>query len=243
MSILMAAALCLTGAGTAAEEGDFSEIAGVWYTEEIMLNVTEDGRFVLELFDGDWTGSLKAELQLNEDDEECVVYRMILDDPKLSIWEDLELAPDAYHPGKMLFFRDGALGEIFYDVPVYIMDLTGDDPDVYGPYAFVDDAQGEEPAVTMMFTLLRPATDIAVLKMFDQEIDEDGNLGYNGDVLEWWPELDSQERIVVTHVFQGDLPDLAFSFLAEDGTRYDFAVQISGADGELILWPLLPSEG
>ena len=79
--------------------------------------------------------------------------------------------------------------------------------------------------------------------MFNQEIDEEGNLGYNADALDWWAELDSQERIAVIHVFEGDLPDLSISFLAEDGTRYDFAVQISGADGELELLPLLPSNG
>ena len=70
-----------------------------------------------------------------------------------------------------------------------------------------------------------------------QEFDEDGNLGYNANALGWWAELDSQERIVVKHVFRGDLPELSVSFLAEDGTRYDLAVEISGRSGQLILPP------
>lgn len=244
LAVLTVLALCLAGAGTLAEEGDFSDIAGDWYTEEIMMTLTEDGRFVLGWNDGDWTGTLEPDVQLNEEDEEVVVYRMILDDPEV-LWqqEELSLVPDIYHPGKLFFCRDDRVAEIFYNVPVYVMDMADEDLSVYEPYFLIDDAKGEEPAITMMFTLLRPATDVGVLTMFDQEIDDDGNLGYNGDTLEWWPELDSMERIVVTHVFQGDLPDLAFSFLGEDGTRYDFAVDISGEDGELVLWPLLPSEG
>ena len=110
-------------------------------------------------------------------------------------------------------------------------------------YALIDDEDGEGPAVTVMFTLLRPATDVAVLAMYDQEFDEDGNLGYSADVLGWWAELDSQERIVVKHVFRGDLPDLSVSFLAEDGTRYDLAVEISSKSGQLILVPLPPTNG
>ena len=48
---------------------------------------------------------------------------------------------------------------------------------------------------------------------------------------------------MVKHVFRGDLPELSVSFLAEDGTRYDLAVEISGKSGQLILVPLLPSNG
>ena len=95
----------------------------------------------------------------------------------------------------------------------------------------------------MMFTLLRPAADVAVLRMTDQEIDEDGELAYNAETLEWWAELDGQERIVVKHVFEGDLPDLLISFAAEDEVCYNYAVQISGEDGTLFLMPLLPSNG
>ena len=78
-----------------------------------------------------------------------------------------------------------------------------------------------------------------ILLMFD----EDGNLGYNGVTLEWWPELDSQERIVVTRVFEGDMPDLSIGFIAEDETRYEFAVTISGADGAPQLLEVPAGEG
>ena len=94
-----------------------------------------------------------------------------------------------------------------------------------------------------MFTFLRPAKDIAVMEMENQHFDEDGNLGYNGVTLEWWPELDSQERIVVTRVFEGDMPDLSIGFIAEDETRYEFAVTISGADGAPELLEVPAGEG
>ena len=168
---------------------------------------------------------------------------MVLDHPEDSIWDDLELVPDIYHPGKLIFFRDGTPGEIFYNVPVSITDMDGEDLSYYEPYTLIDTAEGEEPAATMMITLLRPAADIAVMAMSEQEFDEDGSLLYAGETLEWWEELDSQERIVITHVFEGDLPELALSFIGEDETGYAFGVQLSGADGEPELVPLLPPNG
>ena len=242
-AVLLVLVLCLTWTAIVAGERDFTGIAGVWYTEDIMMEVTEEGRFVLGWDDGDWYGSLEPVLCTNDEDEEYTVYRMILDDPELTMWEELELVPDLYHPGTMTFYHDGTSGDFFYDVPVCVTDMAEDKLEWYEPYTLIDEAAGEEPAITMMITFLRPAEDVAVLKMYDQEIDDEGNLGYNGEVLEWWEQLDSQERIVVIHVFEGDLPDLAISFIGEDGTNYHFAVQISGEDGKPILWPLLPSMG
>ena len=123
------------------------------------------------------------------------------------------------------------------------MDMGEEDLEVYEPYAFIDASNGEEPAVTMMFTFLRPVKDIAVMEMENQQFDEEGNLGYNGVTLEWWPELDSQERIVVKRVFEGDMPDLSIGFMTEDEFRYEFAVTISGADGALELLQIPAGEG
>ena len=242
--ILLTAVLCLHGIPGLAEGADFSGIAGIWYTEEYMMRVSEDGRFVMELNDEDWAGSLKADRRMNEEEEDYVAYLMILDEPDLSLWEEIEFVPDIHHPGKAVFFGDGNPIDDFYDVPVCIRDVTDEEPEYYEPYALIHDAdEDDEWAVTVMFTLLRPATDVAVLRMYDQEIDDEGNLGFSGEALEWWAELDSQERIMVTHVFDGDLPDLAIHFVAEDGTPHDLAVQISGADGELDLLPLPAAEG
>ena len=235
--------LCLAAAAARTEKEDYSEIAGTWYTEEISMTVTDEGRFVIEWFDGDWIGSLETDWRTNEDEEDYPAYRIILEEPKDVMWEDMELIPDIHHPGKLTLWFNGHPGDVFWNVPVYVTEVSDEDLEYYEPYTLIDEADGKEPAVTVLFTLLRPATDIAVLSMFNQEIDEEGNLGYNADALDWWAELDSQERIVVKHVFEGDLPDLCISFLAEDGTRYDFAVQISGMDGELELLPLLPSNG
>ena len=235
--------LCLAGAPAVADEEDFSEIGGVWYTEEVMMTVTDEGRFTIEWFDGDWTGSLEADWRFNEDEEEYAAYVMTLDDPELSMWEKNELVADAYHPGKLTLVQDGTPHEVFWDVPVYVMDMGEEDLEVYEPYAFIDTSDGEEPAVTMMFTFLRPVKDIAVMEMENQQFDEEGNFGYNGVTLEWWPELDSQERIVVKRVFEGDMPDLSIGFMTEDEFRYEFAVTISGADGALELLQIPAGEG
>ena len=252
-AFLLAMALCLAGTAAPAEEEDFYEIEGVWYSEEVMMTVSEDGRFELGWNDGDWVGSLKPEQRTNEQGDEYTAFRMALDKPELSPWENLELVQDPYHPGKVTFFEDGSPVETFWDIPVYVMDMEGEDLGVYEPYTFIDTSEGdgedeeeeyeEGPAVIMMFTLLQPAEDVAVMRMYDQEIDEDGNLGYNADTLEWWAALDSQERIVVKHVFEGDMPDLLISFAGDDETTCNYAVTISGEDGELELLPLLPSNG
>ena len=243
MAILAALALCLAEAPAMADEDDFSEIAGVWYTEEVMMTITDEGRFVIEWFDEDWTGSLETEWRTNEEEEEYAAYRMILDDPELSMWEENELVTDVYHYGKLTLVQDETPHEVFWNVPVCVMEVDEEELETYEPYAFIDAAKGEEPAVTIMFTFLRPAKDIAVMEMENQHFDEDGNLGYNGVTLEWWPELDSQERIVVTRVFEGDMPDLSIGFIAEDETRYEFAVTISGADGAPELLEVPAGEG
>jgi len=241
-------ALCLAGGPVLAEEADFSGVAGVWYTEEVMMRVSEDGRFVIEWFDGDWTGSLEPDPREDEEGVEYTAFRLILDEPeKAEHWEDMELVPDVRHPGKVTLWFNGHPGEEFYSAPVYVREITEEeDLGTYEPYYLIDDAVGREddPVVTMIFTLLRPAADVAVMTLYDQEIDEEGNLGFCGDTLEWWERLDSQERIVVKHVFEGDLPDLGIFFILEDdGTERDFAVEISGEDGGLFLTPLPPSNG
>ena len=239
-------ALCLAGAPVLAD-GDFSDIAGEWYTEEYMMEVTETGRYIMEYNDGDQSGSLEQEWRTNEEGDEYAAYKMTPDDPEESSAENHELVPDIYHPGKMTYYRDEYPLEQFYDVPVYVMDMGEDEEELeyYEPYYTVNTAEDEdEPAVTMMFTFLRPVRDVGVMVMFDQEFDEDGNMGYNADCVQWWETLDSQERILVKHVFEGDMPDLGISFICEDdGTQYDFAVDMSGYDGELILMRLPPSNG
>ena len=243
---LVLLALCLAGTPALAD-GDFSELAGEWYTEEYMMEVTEEGRYIMEYNDGDQTGSLEQEWRTNEEGDEYAAYKMIPDDPEESSAENHELVPDIYHPGKMTYYRDEYPLEQFYNVPVYVMDMGEDEDELeyYEPYYTVDTVEDEdEPSVTMMFTFLRPVRDVGVMVMFDQEFDEDGNMGYNADCVQWWQTLDSQERVLVKHVFEGDLPDLGISFICEDdGTQYDFAVDMSGYDGELILMRLPPSNG
>ena len=230
-AILMA--LCLAVAPALADEEDFYDVAGVWYSEEIQMEISEDGRFVIGWNDGDWTGSLDPEWRTNEDGDEYVAYRLVLDNPEDSAWE-VELVTDIYHPGRILYVQDGTPIEYYWKTPVSVVEITDEEElDYYPQYAYVDAAEGEEPAVMMMFTFLRPARNIAVMKLFDQEFDEEGNFGYSADTLEWWEEMDSQERIVVTYVFEGDLPELSLSFQSDDGEWYNLAVEISGADGVL----------
>ncbi len=236
-------ALCLAGTPSAAEEDDFSDIAGVWYAEDATMTVTEEGRFAIESIDGDWTGSLKAERRLNEEEEEYAAYVMTPDDPELSTPEKNELTADVYHPGKLTLVQDGTPRVVFRNVPVSVADVGEEDLTAFEPYAFVDGANGEEPAVTMMFTFLRPAKDVAVTKLENQQFDENGEFICSGVSLDWWPELDSLQRVVVTYVFEGDLPELSISFAAENEIRYEYAVMISGADGELDFMEIPAGEG
>ncbi len=239
-------ATALIGASPAgkAEEAGFADIAGDWYTMEIMMTVEEDGRFVLGWNDGDWTGSLREETQLSEEDGEVPAYRLVLDRPELSMWEELMLVPDPGSPGTLVYYQDDVPAMVFRDAPVSVTEVTEEELEYLEPYIFIDATAGREPAAYVLITFLRPVKDAAVLAMSDQQIDEDGELLYNGETLEWREQLDSQESIVVKTVFDGDLPNLAISFLSEDdGTGYDYALQMSGRDGSIVLLPLPQSQG
>ena len=133
--------------------------------------------------------------------------------------------------------------DTFYSAPVRVEDMAGEDLTNYEPYTLIDNSGGEEEAAIFMLTLLRPARDVAVMQMYNQGFDDDGTFGYDGDTLEWWEAVDSRTQIVVRHVFEGDLPELSISFIGEDDTPYNFAVEISGGNGELILTPLEPTNG
>ena len=43
-------AVCLAAAPALAEKADFGEIAGTWYTEEISMDITDKGRFIVKMF-------------------------------------------------------------------------------------------------------------------------------------------------------------------------------------------------
>ena len=212
--------LCLAAAPVLTEEDqDFSDIACEWYTEEFMMEIDENGRFVMEYNDGDVTGALEQEWRTNEEGDEYAAFIIIPDNPEDFYGESNELVPDIYHPGKMTYFVDENPREQFYDAPIYVMEMGEDEEELetYEPYYTVNTVEDEdEPYVTLMFTFLRPVRDVGVMVMFDQEFDEEGDMGYNADCVEWWETLDSQERIVVTHVFEGDLPDLGISFIGVD---------------------------
>ena len=226
-----------------AGEGAFSAIAGDWYEDEIMMNISNTGRFVVGWNDGDWTGTLEAEQITNTEGEEITAYRMISDDPKANSWENPELVPDIYYPGKLTLTRDGTPVDTFFNAPIRIEDMAGEDLANYEPYTLIDNTGGEDGAAIFMLTLLRPARDVAVMQMYNQGFDDEGTFGYDGDTLEWWAAVDSRTQIVVKHMFEGDLPELSISFIAEDDTSYNFAVEISGGNGEMILTPLEPLNG
>ena len=226
-----------------AGEGAFSAIAGDWYEDEIMMSISNTGRFVVGWNDGDWTGTLEAEQITNTEGEEITAYRMISDDPKANSWENPELVPDIYYPGKLTLTRDGTPVDTFFNAPVRVEDMAGEDLANYEPYTLIDNTGGEDGAAIFMLTLLRPARDVAVMQMYNQGFDDEGTFGYDGDTLEWWAAVDSRTQIVVKHMFEGDLPELSISFIAEDDTSYNFAVEISGGNGEMILTPLEPLNG
>ena len=236
--LLVLPALCLAAAPALAEEEDFSAIEGDWFTEEIMMTVTDDGHFVLGWNDGDWTGSLKPERRVNEDGDEYIAYRMILEDPKDAAERNPEFVSDPYHPGKLLYYQDGIALDVFCNAPVWAMDISEEeDLSEYEPCTYVDLSRGEEQAATILFTFLRPVKEVEVLSLYDQEIDEYGELGFRSKPLARWEQIDSGFCIVVKYVFEGDLPELAITFLTEDNIGYTLSVEISGEDGAIDLLP------
>nr|MCR5297389.1 hypothetical protein [Clostridiales bacterium] len=71
-------ALCLAAAPVLTEEDqDFSDIACEWYTEEFMMEIDENGRFVMEYNDGDVTGALEQEWRTNEEGDEYAAFIII----------------------------------------------------------------------------------------------------------------------------------------------------------------------
>ena len=119
--------ICLAAAAARTEKEDYSEIAGTWYTEEISMTVTDEGRFVIEWFDGDWIGFLETDWRTNEDKEDYPAYRIILEEPKDVMWEDMELIPDLHHPGKLTLWFNGHPGDVFWNVPVYVTEVSDED--------------------------------------------------------------------------------------------------------------------
>ena len=239
--LLAAVMLCMALAGTAwAEDGDegiFSYGTGVWYGESAhsVLTVTP-GRFEMVWTDTVWTGTLSAEWEEDEDGEEIVVYTMTPDGEAGAELESAILLPDLYHPGKMTYIENGTAAEVFHDSPVFVEDVSGQNLSAYEPYGMLDAANGKEPAITMMFMFLAPVTDFEVMGLSNVEVSEEGELIYDGQILEIVDACAPGDRFAVTRVFEGDLPNLAISFVDEEGKGRTYTVQISGADGELILW-------
>ena len=237
-------ALLLAWTLAPAEGADFAALSGEWYTDEISMTLTEDGRFTLGWNDGDWTGTLAPEAWTDEEGEELTAYRLKLEEPKETMWDELMLVPDFYHAGKLTLYRDGTPGDVFWNVPVCVVEIDAEELEYEEPVARIDTTGGEELPTALVVTFLRPVRDAAIMKMYDQEINEEGVLCYNGTTLEWWEFLDSRSSVAITHIFEGDMPELSVSFIgAEDEISYHFAIQLSGADGQPELIPLPASEG
>ena len=69
---------------------------------------------------------------------------MISDDPKANSWENPELVPDIYYPGKLTLTRDGTPVDTFFNAPVRVEDMAGEDLANYEPYTLIDNAGGED---------------------------------------------------------------------------------------------------
>ncbi len=95
-----------------------------------------------------------------------------------------------------------------------------------------------EAAGQILLTALSPVSDVVLLHL---------NWGYmNADGvpdITWTPyaplgSLSEGQSVAVTLAFIGDMPDNGLMYTDADGASHAFALDISGEDGHLYLWPL-----
>ena len=106
----------------------------------------------------------------------------------------------------------------------------GEDKDWVSSVTVSDD----EYSTWVCFFARRPVTDFRVLAL-DMTDDED-SFGFNTTTVYAKDVLVPDEPLRVSLTFYGDIPNNGISFVDEDGTFRQYAVDMSGEDGSLYLW-------
>ena len=109
-------------------------------------------------------------------------------------------------------------------------------------------ASEEEPQVTVLFLPLRTVTDFKVLSLSvrdwdfsdagaadDAEESAEPDSFFDYEVLHTEAELTSDQSLLVTMTFLGDMPNNGISYVDANGNLHRYTVELSGMNGSLLL--------
>ena len=98
--------------------------------------------------------------------------------------------------------------------------------------------EGSEPRTDIMFRTSTSITDVHVLGLTVKDSLADGSYSFAIHDLYSQELLAPDSPLVVHLTFYGDLPCYGISYVDTDGTKKSMMLEISGADGSLILTPM-----
>ncbi len=87
----------------------------------------------------------------------------------------------------------------------------------------------------IVFSAGKRVKDFKVLALSMADVDEDGKIRFTVKELYALDQLTPERPLVVGLTFYGDLPHYGISYVDENGITRQFAIQISGKDGSLLL--------
>ena len=89
----------------------------------------------------------------------------------------------------------------------------------------------------VVMTAHSPVTDFRLLALTLEDIDEGGNPLFSTETVYARDELLPEETVWRKLTFFGDIPNNGISYIDENGVERRYAIDISGEDGSLVLWP------
>ena len=237
-----------------AEEESFAPVTGEWFDEDGVsrLFIDTEGFFSLTDENGLTSGLLAFSGSTDDAEDalpeaewlgEGVRYVMYLEngDPAPG---DAWLFFDAEYPEELVFL----CGET---ARVYLRQAqggtaTGETADVKvqwapdalrGVAAYDEFVASRDPmAARIAFTAENDVRDFQVLALTFDGIFDDGTVFFSSEPLYTQPVLQPGRPLVVTLLFEGDMPSAGISYVDQAGQLHRFAVDMSGKDGELYLW-------
>lgn len=96
-------------------------------------------------------------------------------------------------------------------------------------------ASSSEPQAKILFSTDRAVKDFKVLALAFESVDENGKVSFAVKELYRLDQLTPEHPLAVVTTFFGDLPNNGVSYVGEDGATRNFAVNVSGEDGSLML--------
>ena len=116
---------------------------------------------------------------------------------------------------------------------------------IYVDYAQVENVNGSsdtisitdsETQVNVMISAYDTVTDLKILSLTCENIDDNGNITFAVSEVYSQPELAAGSYIVAGMEFFGLIPNNGISYVDTDGVEKRYAIDMSGEDGSLFLW-------